>query len=176
MTAVLLTSLQGSVLAGGDAKAGPKAGAKPLPPEVVKAWTDCGLEFGGMHMKSGLPSTYVPKNAPADAVPAFRLGAWKENTVAKLPDPGAPFGLSLYYSDVKDAGLKELAGLKSLQSLNLAGTKVTDAGLKELSALKNLQSLSLGGCPNVTDAGLKELASLKSLQALDLSATKVKEA
>ena len=31
-----------------------------------------------------------------------------------------------------DAGLKELAGLKSLQSLNLHSTKVTDAGLKEL--------------------------------------------
>jgi hypothetical protein len=33
---------------------------------------------------------------------------------------------------VTDAGLKELAGLKSLQSLDLSRTKVTDAGLKEL--------------------------------------------
>jgi hypothetical protein len=33
---------------------------------------------------------------------------------------------------VTDAGLKELAGLKSLQALDLTFTKVTDAGLKEL--------------------------------------------
>ena len=42
-----------------------------------------------------------------------------------------------------DAGLKELAGLKSLQSLRLGRTQVTDAGLKELARLKNLQSLTL---------------------------------
>ena len=42
-----------------------------------------------------------------------------------------------------DAGLKELAGLKNLQSLNLDDTKVTDAGLKELAGLKSLQSLDL---------------------------------
>ena len=38
-----------------------------------------------------------------------------------------------------DAGLKELAGLKSLQTLNLTNTQVTDAGLKELAELKSLQ-------------------------------------
>ncbi len=42
-----------------------------------------------------------------------------------------------------DAGLKELAGLKSLQLLYLAGTQVTDAGLKELAGLKSLQMLYL---------------------------------
>ena len=35
-----------------------------------------------------------------------------------------------------DAGLKELAGLKSLQSLNLSYTQVMDAGLKELTSLR----------------------------------------
>jgi internalin A len=33
---------------------------------------------------------------------------------------------------VTDAGLKELSGLKSLQSVVLFGTKVTDAGVAEL--------------------------------------------
>ena len=42
-----------------------------------------------------------------------------------------------------DAGLKELAGLTQLQTLNLAGTKVTDAGLKELAGLTQLQTLDL---------------------------------
>jgi hypothetical protein len=73
---------------------------------------------------------------------------------------------------VTDAGLKELVGLKGLQSLSLGGTKVTDAGLKELAELKGLQRLELSST-KVTDAGLKELAGLKGLQTLYLSDTNV---
>jgi internalin A len=46
-------------------------------------------------------------------------------------------------TEITDAGLKELAGLKNLQWLDLSSTKITDAGLKELAALKNLQTLDL---------------------------------
>jgi hypothetical protein len=42
-----------------------------------------------------------------------------------------------------DAGLKELAGLESLEYLRLGGTKVTDAGLKELAGLQSLKDLGL---------------------------------
>ena len=52
-----------------------------------------------------------------------------------------------------DAGLKELAGLKSLQALNLGDTQVTDAGLKELAGLKSLQLLDLDDT-KVTEAGV----------------------
>ena len=41
-----------------------------------------------------------------------------------------PCGLG--YTKVTDAGLKELASLKSLETLSLRGTKVTDAAVKEL--------------------------------------------
>jgi hypothetical protein len=40
--------------------------------------------------------------------------------------------LHLGSTQITDAGLKELAGLKSLHSLELFNTPVTDAGLKEL--------------------------------------------
>ena len=53
-------------------------------------------------------------------------------------------------------GLKELAGLKSLQTLNLIGTPVTDEGLKELAGLMSLQTLYLGGT-QVTGVGVAEL-------------------
>src|SRR5262249_8869610 len=75
--------------------------------------------------------------------------------------------LSLNFSRVTDAGLKELAPLQSLQGLDLGLTRVTDPGLKELAALKSLQSLGLKDT-RVTDAGLKELAALKSLRTLEL--------
>ena len=106
--------------------------------------------------------------------------------MAKLPEPQTPFGLylrktgltdeglktrrteefaivSLGETPVTDTGLKELAGLKNLQDLDLFGTKVTDTGLKELVGLKSLQSLYLCST-KVTDAGMKELAGLQSLK------------
>jgi hypothetical protein len=54
---------------------------------------------------------------------------------------------------VTDAGLKELGGLQSLQSLDLSSTKVTDAGLMQLKGLKRLRSLYLSKT-KVTDAGI----------------------
>ena len=93
--------------------------------------------------------------------------------------PDAPGGSIIVVSfgnnkgrNVTDAGLKELAGLKSLQYLNLSATNVTDVGLKEFAGLKSLDALTLNGT-KVTDAGLKELADFKSLQTLLLTGTQV---
>ena len=64
--------------------------------------------------------------------------------------------LDLCQIDVTDAGLKELARLKNLQTLILHS--VTDVGLKHLTELKNLQRLELwSDVTNLTDAGLKEM-------------------
>jgi internalin A len=68
--------------------------------------------------------------------------------VAKLPPPQEAFGL------------------------HLGDTKVTNAGLKELATLKTLHTLVLSSAP-VSNAGLTELAGLKALRALDLTDTKV---
>jgi internalin A len=76
---------------------------------------------------------------------------------------------------VTDAGIKELAPLTQLRTLELLGCQVTDAGLKELAPLKNLQSLMLKRT-DITDAGLKELAALQNLRDLDVSITAVTDA
>src|SRR5262249_50751755 len=172
MAVALLGSLPVLVLAGNEAKAGPK----PLPPDVVKAWTAAGLEVGWFDMKPGsLP--YLQKNARADALPGFLFDRWRENTLAKLPDPGAPFGLQLYGSDVRKAALQELASMKNLQVLILQSTEVTAAGLKELVGLKSLQRLELVyGRRPVTDAEMKEVASLKNLRTLRLDYVKRSDA
>ena len=110
-------------------------GPKPLPPEIVKAWTDAGARVGWMdrfmHFHEG--------QGEKGEAPAFRFDGWTAGIVAKLPSPQAAFGLDLNSSRVTDAQLKELAALKNLQSLNLFCTNVTDAGLKELAGLKRLQ-------------------------------------
>ena len=89
-------------------------------------------------------------------VPIFQFKLFPTGKLNGLPPPEVPFSLTLSNSQVTDAGLKELAGLKQLQTLGLSDTQVTDAGLKELASLKQLQTLVLGGT-KVTDAGMQEL-------------------
>jgi len=81
--------------------------------------------------------------------------------------------LNLGDAQVTNAGLKSIAGLKDLETLDLGWTKdVGDAGLPLLTKLPNLRVLGLGGT-KVTDAGLPILASIKSLKEVKLGATAV---
>ena len=83
--------------------------------------------------------------------------------------------VDLAHTLVKDADLKELAGLKVVQHLSLAGTAVTDAGLKHLATLKSLKSLILSGT-RVEGVGLKDLSGLQHLQYLNLDSTAMTDA
>lgn len=80
-------------------------------------------------------------------------------------------GFELSGSKVADEGLKELADLENLATLDLGQTAVTDAGLKELTRLKSLAKLDLR-LTKITDDGLKTLAGFKSLSELHVHANK----
>lgn len=81
--------------------------------------------------------------------------------------------LNLGDAQVTNAGLKALAGLKNLETLDLGFTKdVGDAGLALLVKLPNLKVLGLGGT-KVTDAGIPLLASFRSLKEVKLGSTAV---
>ncbi len=168
---VSLATLLGVSLAG--------AQEKPVAPRSVDeatatAWKKAGAQVGWLGTNVlGLPEFRTRPDGLSKLVPAFRFGKLPEKLAANLPDPALPFGLDLL--QVTNAGLKELAGLKSLHTLNLSSTKVTDVGLKELAGLKSLHTLNLSST-KVTDAGLKELAGLKSLHTLSLDNTKVTDA
>jgi hypothetical protein len=58
----------------------------------------------------------------------------------------------------------------------LERTQVTDAGLANLSGLKSLERLYLLGDSHVTDAGLTHLRTLTSLEYLFLHGTQVTDA
>ena len=86
-----------------------------LPPEIVKTWRDVGAAVGRMKMDPTEPPKFQAQaKGGSGAIPVFQFSEWKEGVLAKLPDPGAAFGLSLNATKVTDAGLKELAGLNSL--------------------------------------------------------------
>ncbi|MDW8036939.1 MAG: hypothetical protein RMI90_02755 [Thermoguttaceae bacterium] len=130
--------------------------------------------------------------------PAFRVRFLLDGVEVKewwlFPPPFAPFfGLDLSYTTIRDENLlKELAGFEKLDVLELRRTEITDAGLEHLAGLK-LKNLTIPDQAKtdlglkhylaaleepkeldlrlwkITDAGLAHLAGLKNLQVLDLS-------
>lgn len=128
---LLLAGGAGSALAQPEPKSDPP---QPLPREIVAAWQKAGAVPGFMGLTSDGYLAYQEKaTGLAGAIPAFQfITAWKDGVVTKLPVPEAAFGLHLTGTQVTDAGLKELAGLKSLHTLTLNSTQVTDAGVTEL--------------------------------------------
>ena len=167
---------EGQAAAPSDKNADANAAApKPLPADVVQAWEKAGAQAGwiGIDERGRLAFHRVAEGRPGE-IPAFKFSEWQAGVVARLPQPPQAFGLDLSYTGVTDAGLRELAGLKTLQTLSLRNCqKLTDAGLNELAGLRTLQVLILANCEQLTGAGLKELAGLNRLKTLDLSVTKV---
>src|ERR1700676_1452053 len=68
-------------------------------------------------------------------VPALWFKEWRPGVLGRLPLPERGLGLSLM--GVTNTRLKELAEMDSLLLLDLRQTPVTDAGLKELAHLKS---------------------------------------
>jgi internalin A len=157
----------------------PKPGAKPatvrraetIDPEEIG--TDvCGAEARVDDPTVGDDATPEPTAEDATAF-VERLGG---HVIRDAKRPGRPVvEVLLAYTKLTDAGLEELAPLKSATTLDLTGTLVTDAGLKGLAVFTNLQKLYLMNNP-VTGSGLKELRPLKNLTPLHLDHNHVTDA
>jgi internalin A len=142
---------------------------KPFPDAIVEAWKDAGAEIVWPHEGTSGFLWFTDEHA-AGAVPAFffPFPFSHDGVVATLPAPDVPFGLVLPRG-VTDAGLKNLAHLKTLTTLHLFYTQVTDVGLKELAGFKKLNTLELSG-RQLTDTGLRTLREIGLLHALSRAA------
>lgn len=174
--------------AGPATKTEPNPTAKPAPlaKRLPKEWAArVGAEVGRLQVSRlghldflpGWPDEENEVSKPLLRVPAVRLvvsgvGEDGQSPVADLPAPAEPFGLSLNYPGASGNWLKSLPGKKTLEALDLSGSKVTDADLKDLAGLQNLVALDLTAT-QVTDAGLPELAALRYLQVLHLNGLEV---
>jgi len=76
--------------------------------------------------------------------------------------------------DVSDEDMHIVAGLKSLQKLELAGSSVTSAGIENLKGLPNLYILHLADT-QVTDEGLAYLPRFQNLGILSLDNTAISD-
>jgi RNA polymerase sigma factor (sigma-70 family) len=142
-----------------------------IDPATVVAYERLGAIYGTMGTLTDLEFR-IGRDQAEEGLPGFRFPF---NPSSKLPEVAVPFGLDLSKSfrqprPVTAAELKNLAGLKNLIALNLAGTpSEANAGLKDLAGLKYLTALriqNVGG-----GAGLKDLAGLKNLTALRIEFT-----
>ncbi len=75
---------------------------------------------------------------------------------------------------ITDAGLRWLAGLACLKSLNIMATGVTGTGFSSLGSLP-LELLRVRGT-QFTDVGLQHLGKITALKGLDLSSTRITDA
>lgn len=75
-------------------------------------------------------------------------------------------------TNISDAALTHLPGIRSLIHLALGKTSITDAGLTEISRCKNLRQLSLYAT-KVSDRGVDVLAKMRQLEKLNLARTKI---
>ncbi len=78
-------------------------------------------------------------------------------------------------TQITDAGLEHLERITGLRTLTLDRTKITDAGLEHLKRMTKLGYLNLSGT-QINDAGLVHLKALTSLRRLDLEGTQVTDA
>ncbi len=83
--------------------------------------------------------------------------------------------LTVHQSQLTDACLENLRGLKRLRHLELCETRITGAGLARLAALPELRRINLEGTP-ITDADLENLKGMTRLEALGLAKTNVTNA
>lgn len=88
--------------------------------------------------------------------------------------PGQPLArVDFSFTQVTDDDMMGLKGLADLRELYLCGTDITDAGLEHVRGLRALEVLDLWRCGNVTDAGLEHLEGMPSLRRLSLWNTEI---
>jgi hypothetical protein len=131
--------------------------------------TRLALLASGLLLAAGPACAGDAEDAAAKVVE--KLGGAVEHDEA---DPAHPVvAVNLAATPTTDARLKALAALKALKKLDLTVCLgVGDEGMKQVAALKRLETLNI--CyTGVTDAGLKRMAGLTKLRTLNLTGDKV---
>ena len=72
-------------------------------------------------------------------------------------------------NQIHDNNLKELVSLPHLTLISIDQCPITDQGVKEIAKVQTLESLNLFFCDNITDVSLEYLGTAKSLEDLDIS-------
>jgi mono/diheme cytochrome c family protein len=135
----------------------------PAAPELMKPLQDLGVLVLPLAQNTNL--LHVESVSVAKDIGDERLALLK---------PLAPQLAWLYLNktQITDAGMAHLSGLKQLRRLHLANTAITSAGVKQLEGLENLETLNIYGT-KVDDSVLETLTKLPKLKKVFLYDTGV---
>jgi hypothetical protein len=64
-------------------------------------------------------------------------------------------------NEFDDKGIKALAALKNLRSLEVRNSQITDQGIVQLAEACDLRTLDIRGNARITDAGIAQIAALR---------------
>lgn len=123
----------------------------------------------------------LARESPALAVNIYNASGYNVKQLDELEDIRKQvISLNLNKMPVKDSDLKQISKFENLRRLDLNFTDVTAAGLKELAGLKHLESLALSGTKldlNDLKGLLPQLKSVKTVAVWDtkLSAADVQQ-
>jgi Leucine-rich repeat (LRR) protein len=78
--------------------------------------------------------------------------------------------LNLRGTKITDSTLEVLAGITTIEWLDIGWAQVTDTGLDHLSSLTNVRSLTMGG-NKLTDSALQFLRQMPQIEYLDIGGT-----
>lgn len=107
----------------------------------------------------------------------FNLSVHGDTDLAPLRRlaPNRLWGLHCERSNVDDAQLANLQGMRGLRLLDLSGTRVTDAGMVHLQDLQRLETLAVWDTA-ITDAGMPLIGRLQNLRHIGLGRTAITDA
>lgn len=148
--------------------------AKPVPSsidyETIAAYEKIGARYLRWYKNKDVS---IPRSGDA-GTPVFYFSGITPNEfgVSKLPQVSVPFSIYLGFGEkLIKKGLKELAGLKHLDGLGIAG-EMSDTGLKEiLDALPQISCLGLYGIHGnkLTEGMIKDVAGRKNINEISFS-------
>lgn len=112
--------------------------------------------------------------AALDGLTVLHMYGCKNVTVDGLKELAKAKGLRelvVDQSKLGDQACEVLAGFDKLEALRLTSSDVTAQGVKALAGMKALESIDLARNPRLGNAGMKELAGCKTLRCVSVMAT-----
>ncbi len=140
--------------------------------DVIKAWKDAGAKYVYAGFYKANSKYYTTASSPEELInpiPAFSFrDAPKGFSIATLPDPKVPFGISFSYGTDAEEIFKGIGEYENLRALCLSMNGTSDKAIKVISGLKKLEYLDIA-LSGISDEGMKDLVKIKTLKYLDLS-------
>jgi len=116
---------------------------------------------------------HFSSKAPATIIEVDERPCWLNRVYEILRIRKPVTGLHLKGSQISDRDLTKLKSLRNLECLSVDQCPISDQGVKEIAGLQTLTSLDFFYCQNITDRSLRYLGTMKSLDGLVITGGRI---